>query len=256
MNTILAIENLHVQVEDKLILKGIDLKINQGEIHVIMGPNGAGKSTLVNAIMGHPKYKQTKGVLWFEGENINETAVTDRARKGIFLSFQYPEELEGVTIEHFLRTTEMARSKENVRLVPFRKKLLEKMEALTMKPEDKDRYLNVGFSGGEKKKSEVLQMTMINPKLALLDETDSGLDVDATKIVAKGVKDIANSSNAFIVVTHHNRMLESIVPDFVHVLIDGKIVATGGMEVAKHIEAYGYSKYLEEGGQKDENQGK
>lgn len=255
MNALIEINDLHVDVEDKAILKGVNLKVNKGEVHVIMGPNGAGKSTLVNTIMGHPRYVQTKGEMIFEGEDLEEVSVTDRARKGIFLSFQYPEEVNGVTIEHFIRTAKMTRSEEPVRLVPFRKALLEKMKDLNIKEHYKDRYLNVGFSGGEKKKSEVLQMAMLNPKLALLDETDSGLDVDATKIVSKGVKDVAGEDNAFIIVTHHNRMLEDIQPDFVHVLVDGKIVATGGMEIARHIEEHGYSDYLAEEVMTDENNG-
>lgn len=246
MNSLIDIKELHVDVEDKNILKGVNLTVNKGEIHVIMGPNGAGKSTLVNTIMGHPRYVQTKGNILFEGEALEEKSVTDRARAGIFLSFQYPEEINGVTIEHFIRTAKMAITKENIRLVPFRKELLEKMSELNIKEHYRERYLNVGFSGGEKKKSEVLQMAMLKPKLALLDETDSGLDVDATKIVSKGVRNVAGEDNAFIIVTHHNRMLEDIQPDFVHVLLDGKIVATGGMEIARHIEENGYGQYLKE----------
>lgn len=244
MNNLIEISNLHVEIEGKPILKGLNLNIGKGEIHVIMGPNGAGKSTLANIIMGHSKYEVTGGDIAFEGESLLELSVTERARKGIFLSFQYPEEINGITIENFIRTAKNAVSKEPMRLVPFRKALQEKMEVLNIQDGYRERYLNVGFSGGEKKKSEVLQMAMLEPKLAILDETDSGLDVDATKVVSKGVVKIANGENSFIIVTHHNRMLQDIKPDFVHVLMDGRIVATGGMEIVDDIEENGYSKYL------------
>lgn len=244
MNNLIEINNLHVEIEGKPILKGLNLNIGKGEIHVIMGPNGAGKSTLANIIMGHSKYEVTQGDIVFEGESLLDLSVTERARKGIFLSFQYPEEINGITIENFIRTAKNAGSKEPIRMVPFRKALQEKMKALNIQDGYRERYLNVGFSGGEKKKSEVLQMAMLAPKLAILDETDSGLDVDATKVVSKGVVKIANSENAFIIVTHHNRMLQDIKPDFVHVLVDGHIVATGGMEIVEDIEENGYSKYI------------
>lgn len=244
MNNLIEIKNLHAEIEGKPILKGLNLTIGKGEIHVIMGPNGAGKSTLANIIMGHPKYEVKEGDILFEGESVLDLSVTERARKGIFLSFQYPEEINGITIENFIRTAKNAISEEPMRLVPFRKALQEKMGALNIQDSYRERYLNVGFSGGEKKKSEVLQMAMLEPKLAILDETDSGLDVDATKIVSKGVAKIANDENAFIIVTHHNRMLQDIKPDFVHILMDGQIVATGGMEIVEDIEENGYSKYL------------
>ena len=248
MEELIKINDLHVEVEGKEILKGLNLTIKPGEIHVIMGPNGAGKSTLASSIMGHPKYEVTSGEILFEGESLEEVSVTERARKGIFLSFQYPEEINGVTIENFIRSAKMARSTEPVRLVAFRKALEEKMEELSISKEYRDRYLNVGFSGGEKKKSEVLQMAMLQPKLAMLDETDSGLDVDATKIVSEGILKVANENNAFLIVTHHNHMLQEIKPDYVHVLVAGTIVKTGGMEIVKDIEANGYGKYLQKEG--------
>lgn len=244
MNNLIEINNLHVEIEGKPILKGLNLNIGKGEIHVIMGPNGAGKSTLANIIMGHSKYEVTEGDIVFEGESLLDLSVTERARKGIFLSFQYPEEINGITIENFIRTAKNAVSETPMRIVPFRKALQEKMQVLNIQDSYRERYLNVGFSGGEKKKSEVLQMAMLEPKLAILDETDSGLDVDATKIVSKGVMKIANGENSFIIVTHHDRMLQDIKPDFVHVLVAGRIVATGGMEIVEDIEANGYSKYL------------
>lgn len=244
MNNLIEINNLHVEIEGKPILKGLNLNIGKGEIHVIMGPNGAGKSTLANIIMGHSKYEVTGGDIVFEGESLLDSSVTERAKKGIFLSFQYPEEINGITIENFIRTAKNAVSETPMRIVPFRKALQEKMEVLSIQDSYRERYLNVGFSGGEKKKSEVLQMAMLEPKLAILDETDSGLDVDATKVVSKGVMKIANDENSFIIVTHHDRMLQDIKPDFVHVLVAGRIVATGGMEIVEDIEANGYSKYL------------
>lgn len=237
---LLTIENLHAKVEDKEILKGLDLTINKGEIHVIMGPNGAGKSTLANTLMNHPKYKITEGSMMFEGEEINELPPDERAKRGIFLSFQYPEEIAGITVENFLRGAKNAIAGSPIRLMDFRKDLKEKMELLQMKPEYAQRYLNVGFSGGEKKKNEILQMAILKPKLAILDETDSGLDVDAVKIVAEGVKLLSNGENSIIIITHHNKILEYLKPDFVHVLVDGKIVKSGDYSLAEDIEKNGY----------------
>jgi Fe-S cluster assembly ATP-binding protein len=237
---LLEIKDLHTRVEQKEILKGLNLEINKGEIHVIMGPNGAGKSTLANTIMGHPKYSITNGEMFFQGENINELKPNDRAKKGIFLSFQYPEELTGVTVENFLRTAKNSLEGKPIRLMEFKKKLKEKMELLDMKEEYASRYLNVGFSGGEKKKNEILQMAILEPKLTILDETDSGLDVDAIKVVSKGVSMMANGENAFLIITHHNKILDYLKPDYVHVLIDGKIVRIGDFSLAKEIESKGY----------------
>lgn len=240
---ILKIKNLKTQIEGKSILKGLDLKIGKGEIHAIMGPNGAGKSTLANTIMGHPKYEITDGQMIFEGEVINELKTNERAKKGIFLSFQYPEEIPGVTVENFLRTAKMAVTGKPLKILAFKKALREKMELLEMKEEYAGRYLNQGFSGGEKKKNEILQMAILEPKLAILDETDSGLDVDAIKIVAQGVNALKSSENSILIITHHNKILDYLKPDFVHILVDGKIVKTGDFTLAKEIEANGYEAF-------------
>lgn len=238
---LLKIENLETMIDDKKILKGLNIEIGKGEIHVIMGPNGAGKSTLANTLMGHPKYTIVKGDIIFEGEIINDLRVDERAKKGIFLSFQYPEEIPGVTVENFLRTAKGAVSGKQMSIMAFKKLLKEKIKMLDMKEEYLSRYLNEGFSGGEKKKNEILQMAVLEPKLAILDETDSGLDVDAIRIVAEGVKKIIeNTDTSVLVITHHNKMLDYLRPDFVHVLIDGRIVKTGDMNLAKEIESSGY----------------
>lgn len=237
---LLEIVNLHANVGDKAILKGINLTIKKGEIHVLMGPNGAGKSTLMNLIMNNPKYTRIDGDIFFENENINELAVDERAKKGIFMSFQSPYEVAGVSLENFIRTSCMAIKNEKPSLIKFKKELAEKMDDLKINKAYADRYVNVGFSGGEKKKAEILQLSMINPKLAMLDETDSGLDVDAVRIVSDGVNKYHNDDNAVIIITHHKEILNSVVPDFVHVLIDGKIVLTGGAELIEEIEEKGY----------------
>ncbi|MDP4145658.1 MAG: Fe-S cluster assembly ATPase SufC [Bacillota bacterium] len=239
-NNLLRINNLKTKVEDKQILKGLNLEIGLGEIHAIMGPNGAGKSTLANTLMGHPRYKIEDGQIFFDGELINEAKVDERARKGIFLSFQYPEEIPGLTVENFLRTAKTAVSGKKQGVLLFKKFLKEKMDLLQMEDKYALRYLNLGFSGGEKKKNEILQMAVLEPKLAILDETDSGLDVDAVKIVAEGVKKLANENNSIIIITHHNRILDYLKPDYVHVLMDGKIVETGDMSLAEEIERNGY----------------
>lgn len=240
---LLKIENLRTQVEDKDILKGLDLTINTGEIHVIMGPNGAGKSTLANAIMGNPTYAVTEGRVFFEGEDITEEAVDERARRGIFMSFQSPLEIPGITVENFLRTAKATISGEPQKALAFRKLLKEKMDELGMDVSYASRYLNDGFSGGEKKKNEILQMAILDPKLAILDETDSGLDVDAVKIVSEGVGKFFRDDNAILVITHHNKILNNLKPDFVHILVDGKIVETGGSELVEEIERNGFSRY-------------
>ncbi len=237
---LLNIKDLHASVDDKAIIKGLNLTINKGEVHVIMGPNGGGKSTLSNVIMGHPKYEVTEGSIELEGEDILELAANERAKKGLFLSFQYPEEVEGITVENFLRSSKAAITGETVGLLSFKKLLKEKMELLHIGSEYASRYLNVGFSGGEKKKNEILQMAVLEPKLAILDETDSGLDVDAVKIVAEGVKLFKNEQNALLIITHSNKILEYLQPDFVHILIDGRIVKTGDSSLAKEINQKGY----------------
>jgi Fe-S cluster assembly ATP-binding protein len=243
---LLKISSLKSKVEDQNILNGIDLEVNKGEIHVIMGPNGAGKSTLANVLMGHPEHEIIDGEIEFEGERINDLAVDKRAKKGIFLSFQYPQEIPGVTVENFLRTAKTAVSGEQQSIFDFKFLLEEKMNLLDIEHSYADRYLNKGFSGGEKKKNEILQMAVLEPKLAILDETDSGLDVDATKTVAEGIKKLASEDNAMIIITHHNQILDYIKPDYVHVLVDGKIAKSGDMELARLIEKEGYAEYKEE----------
>jgi Fe-S cluster assembly ATP-binding protein len=242
-NKLLKIENLKTQIEGKEILKGLNLEIGKGQVHAIMGPNGAGKSTLANTLMGHPKYEVIDGEMLFEGEIINELKANERAKKGLFLSFQYPEEIPGVTVENFLRTAKIAVTGKPLKVMAFKKALKEKMELLEMKEEYAQRYLNQGFSGGEKKKNEILQMAILEPKLAILDETDSGLDVDAIRIVAQGVNALKNSDNSILIITHHNRILDYLKPDFVHVMVDGKIVKTGDFSLAKEIEANGYEAF-------------
>lgn len=242
-NKLLKIENLKTQIEGKDILKGLNLEIGKGEIHAIMGPNGAGKSTLANTLMGHPKYEIVHGEMIFEGEVINELKANERAKKGLFLSFQYPEEIPGVTVENFLRTAKMAVTGKPLKVMSFKKVLKEKMELLEMKEEYAQRYLNQGFSGGEKKKNEILQMAILEPKLAILDETDSGLDVDAIRIVAQGVSALKSSENSILIITHHNKILDYLKPDFVHIMVDGEIVKTGDFSLAKEIEANGYEAF-------------
>ncbi|MDW8800857.1 Fe-S cluster assembly ATPase SufC [Clostridium sp. A1-XYC3] len=236
----LKINNLRAYVENKEILKGLNLEIGKGEIHVIMGPNGAGKSTLANILMGHPKYSITEGEIIFQGEVINELKVNERAKKGMFLSFQYPEEVPGITVENFLRTAKGAVSGKVQNIIQFRKVLKEKMRLLKIDENYAQRYLNLGFSGGEKKKNEILQMALLEPKLAILDETDSGLDVDAVRVVAEGVRELKNEENSILIITHLNRLLEYLKPDYVHILMDGRIVKTGDISLAKEIEEKGY----------------
>ena len=242
---LLNVCNLESKVEEEKILKGINLEVNKGELHVIMGPNGAGKSTLANVLMGHPEHKIVEGEIQFEGENINELEVDKRAKKGIFLSFQYPQEIPGVTVENFLRTAKTSVSGEQQSIFDFKFLLEEKMKLLNIDQSYADRYLNKGFSGGEKKKNEILQMAVLEPKLAILDETDSGLDVDATKTVAEGIKKLASDDNAMIIITHHNKILDYLKPDYVHVLVDGQIAKSGDMDLARKIEEEGYKEYKE-----------
>lgn len=243
---LLELKELKAKVEDKEILKGLNLNINKGEVHVIMGPNGAGKSTLASVLVGHPKYEISGGEIIFDGEEINDLAVDERAQKGMFLSFQYPEEIPGLTVEDFLRAAKEAVSGEKQYFMQFHQELVEKMEKLHIDPTYADRHLNVGFSGGEKKKNEILQMAVLEPKLAILDETDSGLDRDATKIVFEGVQKLKNDDNALLIITHYNKVLDYLKPDFVHILMDGKIVKSGGIELVEYIEKNGYQKMREE----------
>ncbi len=240
-NTLLNINNLHSRVEDKEILKGLDLKVNKGEIHIIMGPNGAGKSTLAYTLMGHPKYEVTDGTATIDGEDILEMKVNERAKAGLFLSFQYPEVINGITVENMLRTAKGAVTGKKQSVLLFKKRLNEAMDDLHIDKTSADRFLNVGFSGGEKKKNEILQMKVLDPKVAILDETDSGLDVDAIKIVAEGVNSFSNENNAVIIITHYNKLLDYINPDYVHILKDGKIIKTGDKTLANMIDESGFS---------------
>ncbi len=245
MSELLKIVGLKSSVNEKEILKGVDLKVNKGEVHVIMGPNGAGKSTLANVIMGNSKYEVTEGSIFFEGVDITEDAVNERAKKGIFLSFQSPQEIPGITVENFLRTAKAQITGQPVKAIKFKKELTAKMKELDIDRSYSERYLNMGYSGGEKKKNEILQMKILNPKLAILDETDSGLDVDAVRTVSKGVIDFKNDDNAIVIITHHNTILDYLKPDVVHVMVDGQIVDTGDISLAREIEKSGYTKYKE-----------
>lgn len=240
----LKIENLHASVEDKAILKGLNLEVKPGEVHAIMGPNGAGKSTLSSVIAGREEYEVTDGAILFEGEDIIELEADERAHKGIFMSFQYPVEIPGVTVTNFMKTaineTRKAQGLEEMPANEMLKKIREKSELLEIDRKFLSRSLNEGFSGGEKKRNEIFQMAMLEPKLAILDETDSGLDIDALKIVANGVNKLKSADNAVILITHYQRLLDYIVPDFVHVLFDGKIVKSGTKELALELEAKGY----------------
>ena len=242
----LVIKNLHVNIEDKEILKGLDLTVKQGEIHAIMGPNGTGKSTLAYTLMGHPNYEVTAGEVWFKNENILELAPDERSRLGMFLAFQYPVAIPGVTVANFLRTALNARRKaenpedKGMPIPEFRKMLKEQMALLKMDQNVAGRYLNDGFSGGEKKRAEILQMATLRPEIAILDETDSGLDIDALRIVADGVNALMGSDMGVLVITHYQRLLNYIKPDFVHIMLDGKIVESGGPDLALHLEEQGY----------------
>ena len=240
----LKIENLHARVEDKFILKGIDLVINAGEVHAIMGPNGSGKSTLASVIAGKEEYEIRQGQILFENEDISELSADERAHRGIFLSFQYPVEIPGVTVTNFVKTalneTRKANGQTDMQANKMLKLIREKSEMLEIDRKFLSRSLNEGFSGGEKKRNEIFQMAILKPKLAILDETDSGLDIDALKIVANGVNKLRSKENATLVITHYQRLLDYIVPDFVHVLFDGKIVKSGGKELAFELEEKGY----------------
>jgi Fe-S cluster assembly ATP-binding protein len=247
----LELKNLHVALEDGTeIVKGVDLTVKPNEIHAIMGPNGSGKSTLSYAIMGHPAYEITEGQILVDGEDVTELAADERAQRGLFLAFQYPHAIPGVTVTSFLRSAINALRKarnggveDPVKIPEFRKELFAQMERLKVSRELASRYLNDGFSGGEKKRVEILQMAMLKPRIAVLDETDSGLDIDALKVVANGVKELVGPDMGAVVITHYQRILNYVTPDFVHVFVDGRIVEEGGPELAHKLEAEGYVQY-------------
>lgn len=246
--SLLEIKNLHTVLEDdnnKEILKGIDLKINKGEIHVIMGPNGSGKTTLANTILHNPRYIVKEGDILFNDERINELKPNEIAKRGIFMSFQLPEEIPGITVAQFLRTAKTSITGEKINILKFSDEVENNMEKLGIDKSYLNRELNVGFSGGEKKKNEILQLLTLNPSLAILDETDSGLDVDAIRIVSKGINLFKNENNAVLIITHSTKILESLDVDYVHILVNGKIVTTSSSSLAKTIEENGYSSYLE-----------
>jgi Fe-S cluster assembly ATP-binding protein len=255
-----SIKDLRVSVDGKLILKGLSLDINLGETHALMGPNGSGKSTLAYALMGHPKYEVEGGEVWFKGHNILELTPDERARMGLFLAFQYPTSISGVSLANFLRTAVDAvrggksesngngkgKGKGSLPIAEFRKLLSEKMELLRMDKSFARRYLNEGFSGGEKKRAEILQMAMLQPEIAVLDETDSGLDIDALRIVSEGVNALSGPHMGILVITHYQRILNYVKPDFVHVMVNGQIVESGGAELAHQLEEEGYDRYVKQ----------
>ncbi|NJE63727.1 MULTISPECIES: Fe-S cluster assembly ATPase SufC [Enterococcus] len=241
--SVLEIKNLHVSIEEKEILKGVNLTMKTGEIHAIMGPNGTGKSTLSAAIMGNPNYEVTEGEILFDGKNILDLEVDERARLGLFLAMQYPSEIPGITNAEFMRAAINTKREEDNKMsvMTFLKKLDEKMALLNMPEEMAERYLNEGFSGGEKKRNEILQLLMLEPTFAILDEIDSGLDIDALKVVAKGVNEMRNNEFGALIITHYQRLLNYITPDVVHIMMEGRVVMTGNADLAKRLEAEGYA---------------
>jgi len=244
----LEIEGLHASVEGRDILKGIDLTVRQGEVHALMGPNGSGKSTLANVLLGRPGYKVTAGAIRYKGENILGLSPDKRAQRGLFLAFQYPTEIPGVSVVNFLRTAYKAVKGEEISALAFRKHMKEKMDLLGVEDDMVRRYVNQGFSGGEKKKNEVLQLAVLEPDIAILDETDSGLDIDSLKAVATGVAQLIGPSLGVLLITHYQRILNYITPDHIHVMIDGRIVLSGGKELAVELEKKGYEGFREEFG--------
>jgi Fe-S cluster assembly ATP-binding protein len=248
---LLELKNMHVALEDGTeIVKGVDLSVDTNQIHAVMGPNGSGKSTLAYALMGHPAYKITEGQIIFDGEDVTELEADERAQRGLFLAFQYPHAIPGVTVTSFLRSAINAIRKarndgedDPVKIPEFRKDLLAAMEKLGVSRDLAQRYLNDGFSGGEKKRVEILQMAMLKPRMAVLDETDSGLDIDALRVVANGVKELVGEDTGALVITHYQRILNYVQPDFVHVFVDGRIVEEGGPELAEKLEAEGYKAF-------------
>jgi Fe-S cluster assembly ATP-binding protein len=236
----LKIEDLHVEIDGQEIVKGLDLEVGRGEIHAIMGPNGSGKSTLANVLMGHPRYEVTGGSITFQGEDVFELEPDERAKLGMFLAFQYPSEVPGVSVANFLRTAVNSVREEELSPMEMYRLLQEKMGIMQMDPKFAERYLNEGFSGGEKKRNEILQMLMLDPKLAIMDETDSGLDIDALQVVARGVNELRGPEFSAVIITHYQRILRYIEPDHVHVMLDGRLVTSGGKELAEELEEKGY----------------
>jgi Fe-S cluster assembly ATP-binding protein len=236
----LKIENLHVEIDGNGIVKGLDLEVGRGELHAIMGPNGSGKSTFANVLMGHPRYEVTEGSVTFEGEDVLELEPDERAKMGMFLAFQYPSEVPGVSVANFLRTAVNSVREQELSPMEMYKLLQEKMAVMRMDPKFAERYLNEGFSGGEKKRNEILQMLMLEPRLAILDETDSGLDIDALQVVARGVNEMRGPEFSAVLITHYQRILRYIEPDRVHVMLDGRLVTSGGKELAEDLEEKGY----------------
>jgi len=242
----LEIQNLHVRIEEREILRGLDLTVRKGETHALMGPNGSGKSTLANTIMGNPNYEVTEGKILFDGEDITEAAPDERARAGLFMAFQYPATIPGVSVANFLRMAVNARREEPIKVKEFGSMLSDNMELLRIDRKFTSRYLNEGFSGGEKKRAEILQLAMLKPDIAVLDETDSGLDVDALRIVSEGVNALRGPDMGSLIITHYTRILDYIKPDFVHIMLDGRIVREGGPELADKLEEQGYDFIREE----------
>ncbi|MBI2862436.1 MAG: Fe-S cluster assembly ATPase SufC [Chloroflexi bacterium] len=241
-----VVEDLWVAVEGKEILKGVNLSVAKGEVHAIMGPNGSGKSTFAHALMGHPRYTVTRGRVLMNGEDVLSLKPDERARRGIFLAFQYPSEVPGVPLDGFLRTAVKSRRGEDIPVLQFRRLLIDKMKLLRMEPSFAKRYVNEGFSGGEKKRNEILQMALLEPEIAILDETDSGLDIDALRIVAEGVNQLIGPNLGVLLITHYQRILNYITPNFVHVMISGRIVRSGGQELAAYLEQHGYDAIRQE----------
>lgn len=243
MSELLRIENLHASADGVEILKGVDLTVGRGEVHALMGPNGSGKSTLANVLMGHPAYEVTEGRIVFDGEDVTGARPEARATSGMFLAFQYPEEIPGVSVVQFLRQALSNKTGTDYTVLELRLKVMEAMAGLGMDADFADRYLNEGFSGGERKRNEVLQMAVLEPTLAILDETDSGLDIDALRTVAEGVRSLVSPERGFLVITHYQRLLEYVEPDVVHVFMDGRVLLSGGIELSERLEAEGYESF-------------
>ncbi len=250
----LIVKDLHISIDSKKILNGVDLVVKKGEVCALMGPNGSGKSTLAYALMGHPKYQVDKGEIWYKGKNVLELAPDERAKLGLFLSFQYPQEIPGVSVSNFLRTAYNSLRPNQLSVPDFVKLLREKMKLLKIDDSFSRRYLNEGFSGGEKKRAEILQLAVLHPEMAILDETDSGLDIDSMKIVADGVNSLIGPNIGVLVITHYQRLLNYIKPDKVHIMIKGRIVKSGGKELAEELEKRGYEEYKEFENEQESNQ--